>query len=136
MVNLLTTQVRSFCMFRNDTCNSIACVCVMLSACLCMSVNWQWSWGGRHFSEKEQRLKICFRWHSPKSCFYAFSCSQLCPSSSIKITLYLKPFYTFERNLNIKASECELFRDLVSCLLPCIILYHCHFTLLMLSSQS
>lgn len=139
MVNLLTKQVRSLSVFWNDTCDCSFLqypVCVsMLSVCSCMSVNCRLSWGG-NFSEKEQRRKICFRWHPPKDCFYSFSCSHLRPSPSIKFTLCLKTLYTFERDLNIEASGCELFRDLVSSLLPCIIPHHCHSTLLMLPTQS
>lgn len=95
------------------------------------------SWvGGGNFNEKEQRLKICFRWHPPKGCFCSFSCSQLHLSPSIKITLSLKTFYTSERNLNIEVSGYELFRDLVISLLPYIILHHQHSTLLVLPTQS
>lgn len=75
MVDLLTKLlVRSFYMFWNDTCDSSCLqypvfVC-MLYVCSCMSVNCQFCCRGEgNFNEREQRLKICFRWHPPKGCF-------------------------------------------------------------------
>lgn len=138
-VSLLTRlSVRSFCMFWNNTCASsfltASCVCCTLSECVCVSVSWA-RVERDDFNEMEQSLNAWFRWHPPNDCFYSFSCS-LHPTPSIKITFSLKAFYTFERNLNIEASGCELFRDLVSSLLPCIILHHCHSTLLRLPTQA
>lgn len=122
----------------NDTCelqlSAVSCVyfyVVCVQICLLIAC---WA-GGSNFNEKIWRLKMSFRWHPPKCCFSSFYCSLLHPAPS-KNCIFSKTFHTFVRNLNIEASGCELVKDLVSFLLPCLILHHCHSTLLTLPTQS